>query len=108
MIEPLACSLAGQEQEVTFVPGTKIAAAYARSSSVERFYCNYGLNPAYEGLLAECGLRITARGPEAEARAVELDDHPFFLGTLFLPQMGSRPGAPDPVVAAFAAAVSGP
>ena len=102
MIEPLACSLVGQEQPVTFRPGSRIAAIVGALSATESFYCNYGLGPEYHGPLEERGLRITAHGPEGEARAVELDGHPFFLGTLYLPQM--RPG--HPVIEAFVAAAA--
>ena len=68
------------------------------------YYCSYGLDQAWEAPLAARGLRVSARGPDGEARMVELDDHPFFVGTLFIPQMRSAEGAPDPLVAAFVAA----
>jgi CTP synthase (UTP-ammonia lyase) len=31
-----------------------------------------------------------------------LPDHPFFLGTLFVPQAGSTPERPHPLIAGFA------
>jgi CTP synthase (UTP-ammonia lyase) len=36
-----------------------------------------------------------------EVRAVERDDHPFFLATLYQPQLRSSPGAPHPVWLGF-------
>jgi CTP synthase (UTP-ammonia lyase) len=40
---------------------------------------------------------------DGEVRIVELDDHPFFLATLFCFQTRSRPGEPHPLVAGFTA-----
>jgi CTP synthase (UTP-ammonia lyase) len=38
---------------------------------------------------------------------IELSDHPFFLGTLFVPQLRSTPTDPHPLVTAFVQAVVG-
>jgi CTP synthase (UTP-ammonia lyase) len=45
-------------------------------------------------------------GAEGEIRAVELPDHPFFMGTLFLPQARSKARRPHPLIAGFATAVA--
>jgi len=44
--------------------------------------------------------------PNGEVRIVELDGHPFFLGTLFLPQMTSSRDEPHPVLVGLAQALS--
>ncbi len=38
-------------------------------------------------------------------RVIELPGHPFFMGTLFVPQTGSTPQRPHPLVTAFVRAV---
>jgi CTP synthase (UTP-ammonia lyase) len=38
---------------------------------------------------------------------IELLHHPFFLGTLFVPQLRSTPISPHPLVTAFVQAVVG-
>jgi len=38
---------------------------------------------------------------DGEARIVELADHPFFLATLFVPQVSSSPTQPHPLISAF-------
>jgi CTP synthase (UTP-ammonia lyase) len=38
-------------------------------------------------------------------RIAEIPDHPFFLATLFVPQMKSKPREPHPVVTGFCRAV---
>ncbi len=49
------------------------------------------------------GLRVSARGIHVETRAVELSDDPFFLATLFQPQLSSRPENTTPCLAGFLA-----
>jgi CTP synthase (UTP-ammonia lyase) len=67
----------------------------------EEYFCNYEVNPEYEGKLEAAGLRVTARGPASEARAVEIRGHRFFLATLFQPQLSSTPERPHPVFLAY-------
>jgi CTP synthase (UTP-ammonia lyase) len=105
VVAPLSCSLVGQTHGVRILPGTRAAALYGREEAIESYWCNYGLNPAYRARLEESGLRVSAVDAEGDVRAVELDGHPFFLGTLFLPQMASARGAPHPLLAGFAVAV---
>jgi CTP synthase (UTP-ammonia lyase) len=73
----------------------------------ETYRCNYGLNPAYEQLLAgPGGLRVAARDANGEVRAVELPGHPFFMATLFQPERAALRGAAHPLVTAFVAAAA--
>jgi CTP synthase (UTP-ammonia lyase) len=90
---------------VTLRPGTRAAALYGTPAATEGFYCNYGVNPNYAGLLERGGLKVSGVGDAGEMRIVELPDHPFFLATLFLPQARSSAAAPHPLVAGFADAV---
>jgi CTP synthase (UTP-ammonia lyase) len=106
-VTPLACSLVGRDESVELLPGTRVARAYGSPAALESYWCSYGLSPKWELLLADGGLQVAARGPEGEARAVELDGHPFFAATLFLPQMHSAPSEPHPLLRAFADAAAG-
>ena len=72
---------------------------------IEDYYCAYGVNPEYRTALEKGGLRVSELGDEGEVRIVELPGHPFYLGTLFLPQTRSLPGRPHPLIAGYAAAV---
>jgi len=49
-------------------------------------------------------LRESARDDTGDLRAVELDDHPFFVATLFQPERAALRGQPAPLVNAFLAA----
>jgi CTP synthase (UTP-ammonia lyase) len=107
VITPLACSLVGQAHPVTLVPGTRAAACYQAATSIEDYYCNYGVNPDYRQTLEAAGLRVSGVGDDGEIRIVELPAHRFFVATLFLPQTRSAAGRPHPLLAAFATAAAG-
>jgi CTP synthase (UTP-ammonia lyase) len=64
------------------------------------------VSPAYRDRLETGGLRVSGVGPDGEVRIVELPDHPFFVCTLFLPQMRSTAGRPHPLLAGYAAAAA--
>lgn len=51
--------------------------------------------------MASAGLEVVARAEHGEARAVELAGHPFFIATLFQPQLSSTPEKPHPLITAF-------
>jgi CTP synthase (UTP-ammonia lyase) len=89
---------------VTVVPGTRAAALYGSQTVVEDFRCNYGVNSAYHGALEKAGLRLSGFGEDGELRIIELPAHPFFLGTLFQPELAGDGTRAHPVVRAFATA----
>ena len=104
-ITQLGCSLAGREMELTFSSGSRVAEIYGEISAVEQYYCNFGVNPDYVSLLQSGSLKITGSDSEGEIRVIELPGHPFFLGTLFVPQTSSTAEQPHPLVTAFVKAV---
>jgi CTP synthase (UTP-ammonia lyase) len=106
-VTPLSCSLAGQTLRVRLEAGSRAAEAYGATEVEERYYCDFGLNPRHQALLHARGLRVAGADEDGEARVVELRDHPFFVATLFVPQTGSAPGRPHPLVAAFVRAAAG-
>jgi len=106
-ISRLACSLAGRAMDLRLVPGSRVARIYGATAVHERYYCNFGVNPDCVGRLAAGPLRITGADAEGEVRVIELPGHPFFIGTLFVPQARSRPDAPHPLVTAFVRAAAG-
>jgi len=106
-ISALACSLAGRRMRLRFVPGSRVAAIYGAESAEEEYYCNFGVNPDKVSLLRRSALGISGFDDEGEIRVIELLHHPFFLGTLFVPQLRSTPTSPHPLVTAFVQAVVG-
>jgi CTP synthase (UTP-ammonia lyase) len=101
VIAPLACSLVEQGGEVYFTPGSRLRAIYGADSAFEEYHCSYGLSPAYAARFASGPLRIAARDASGEVRAVELDGHPFFIGTLYQPERSALRGEAHPLITAF-------
>lgn len=104
-ITRLTCELAGRCMELQFVAGSRVATIYGATSALEEYYCNFGVDPDKVELLRRGPLRISGSDAAGEIRVVELPDHPFFIGTLFVPQLRSSPGNPHPLVTAFVRAV---
>ncbi|HMK96269.1 MAG TPA: hypothetical protein VK425_01920 [Acidimicrobiales bacterium] len=105
LIVPLACSLLGEEAVVVVAPGTKAAQAIGAGPVTERYFCRYGLDQAYIAPLESAGLVFSGRDEAGDPRLVELPGHPFYLGSLFQPELSSGPGWAHPLIIAFAAAV---
>jgi CTP synthase (UTP-ammonia lyase) len=106
VIAPLVCSLVEVRGGLRFEPGSRLRASYGRDSANEEYHCNFGLNPRYTDRLESGLLKIAARDDEGGVRAVELDGHPFFIGTLFQPERAALHGRTPPLVKAFVEAVA--
>jgi CTP synthase (UTP-ammonia lyase) len=98
----LACSLDGQTIDVALTPGSRLAALHGDAASVtESTTCNYGLASEWQHVASEGGMVVSAVDDTGEVRAVERSDHPFFLATLYQPQLRSSPDDAHPVLAGF-------
>ena len=97
VISLLSCSLQDQTITVDLTPGSRLAALHGTLHAVEHTACSYGLAPAVQHIAGEHGMRVAATDATGEVRAIERVDHPFFVGTLYQPQLRSAPGAPHPV-----------
>jgi CTP synthase len=100
LIARLACSLVEKSERIQPTGHGRFAQWFG-AERTEGFCCSFGLNPAWEKLLADSPLEIVARGETGEVRAVELRGHPFFVGTLFQPERTALRGELHPIVAAF-------
>ena len=105
VIAPLTCSLVEQSGELYFEPRSRLASIYGVGSTTEAYHCRYGLNPRYAERLTSGPLRIAARDGAEDVRAIELDGHPFFIGTLFQPERSAFSGRRHPLIRAFVVAV---
>jgi CTP synthase (UTP-ammonia lyase) len=97
VISLLACSLQGQTITVELRPGSRLAGLHGTDRAVERTTCSYGLAPEMQHLASAYGMVAAAVDASGEVRAIEREDHPFFMGTLYQPQLTSSPAAPHPV-----------
>jgi len=105
LIVPLACSLLGEEDTIIISPGTKAGRAMGAGPVTERYFCRYGLDNQYLDVLQSHGLVVSGRDELGDVRLVELAEHPFFVGSLFQPELSSGPGWAHPLIVAFATAV---
>jgi CTP synthase len=89
------------DQQTLVAPGTRLASLISREGPTR---CNhrFRLNPAILPQLEANGLRVAARGlAGGVVDAVEMTDHPFFMGMQGHPELSSRPGQPHPLLVAF-------
>ncbi|MDA4120014.1 MAG: hypothetical protein OK436_05460, partial [Thaumarchaeota archaeon] len=71
----------------------------------ERHRHRFELNQKYLKRFEEKGMRYTAFSDNGRrAEIMELDGHPFYMGTQFHPEYISRPENPEPIYVAFVAA----
>jgi CTP synthase (UTP-ammonia lyase) len=104
LITPLACSLAGHEDAVMVLPGTLAASILGPGRRTERYHCQFGLNDKYLQPLTDGGLRFSGFDDTGQVRMAELPGHPFFLATLFQPELAGDGSQPHPIIRALAAA----
>jgi CTP synthase len=88
-------------------PGTHLYKAYKVDKSkedivIERHRHRYEYNNEYRELMEKNGLTVAGTSPDGQiVEAVEITNHPFFIGTQFHPEYISRPLAPHPLFVEF-------
>lgn len=84
------------------VSGTLTQGAYQLDQVEERHRHRFEFNNAYREALGEAGLKIAGLSPDDRlVEIVELENHPFMVGTQFHPEFLSRPNRPHPLFKAF-------
>jgi CTP synthase len=82
--------------------GSRVADIYHAKEISERHRHRYEVNTAYKDRLAQHGMRFSGNSPDGLLpEIVEYDDHPWFIGVQFHPELKSRPFAPHPLFASF-------
>ncbi len=81
--------------------GSHLRAAYHHAPTIyERHRHRYEANPDYREALENAGMSITGES-NGLIEAVEVQDHPWFLGVQFHPEFTSRLQTPNPAILAF-------
>ncbi len=84
------------------VPGTHAAEEYATAHVAERHRHRYEFNNRYREDLEKRGLKVTGVYKDMNlVEIVELQDHPWFVGVQFHPELRSRPADPHPLFRGF-------
>ncbi len=106
MTSPMGGTLRLGEYECLTKEGSKLREAYDASVIFERHRHRYEANPKYRTALEENGMAITGES-NGLIEAVEVIDHPWFLGVQFHPEFTSRLQNPNPTILAFVQAATG-
>ncbi|MER6047119.1 hypothetical protein ABT168_06555 [Streptomyces sp. NPDC001793] len=101
---PLACSLVGHEGTVDVIPGSRSAALLGTERTRARYHCSYAPNPRHLDVLRAHGLAFTGTDAAGEVRIAELPGHPFFLATLFQPELDGDGTRAHPLITGLATA----
>ncbi len=102
VVNPLSCDLKGEPLEIEIIDkDSKTYGYYGVERIKEKYYCNFGLNPEYHDLFHKNEFKIVGSDIHKEARIVELENHPFFIATLFVPQDNSTIEMPHKLVTSF-------
>jgi len=80
---------------------TKLFEAYKQKKVVERHRHRYEVNNKYEELLEKNGMIISGKSKEGLIEAVELKNHPWFVGVQFHPEFTAKLKYPNKVIMAF-------
>jgi CTP synthase len=83
-------------------PGSRVADIYGATEISERHRHRYEVNTNYKGRLEQRGMRFSGMSPDGVLpEIIEYDDHPWFIGVQFHPELKSRPFQPHPLFASF-------
>jgi CTP synthase len=86
----------------SILEGSKLAEAYKNLHIDERHRHRFELNNEYINALEEGGLKIVGVNPDTGlAEAVELADHPWFVGVQYHPEYKSTVENPHPLFVSF-------
>lgn len=97
---PMGGTMRLGEYECDTKEGSNLRKAYGASTIFERHRHRYEANPQYREALELNGMEITGES-NGLIEAVEVKDHPWFLGVQFHPEFTSRLKAPNPSILAF-------
>jgi CTP synthase len=85
--------------------GSHAAGIYGSTEISERHRHRYEVNTAYRGRLEQHGMRFCAMSPDGVLpEMIEYENHPWFIGVQFHPELKSRPFEPHPLFASFVGA----
>ncbi|MFL5024157.1 MAG: CTP synthase [Microvirga sp.] len=88
--------------QASLKPGSKVAEIYGGTEISERHRHRYEVNMTYRDRLEGKGLRFSGVSPDGVLpEIVEYEDHPWFIGVQYHPELKSRPFEPHPLFKSF-------
>jgi CTP synthase (UTP-ammonia lyase) len=101
IIAKLSCALINQSEPLFLQKNSRLREIYGSDQIVESYQCSYGVNPKLQDRFADTGLNFSAFGAGHAMRALELEEHSFFIATLFQPERSANSNKPHPLIRAF-------
>jgi len=88
--------------EAELKPGSKVAKIYGKTRIFERHRHRYEVNVGYVEALESAGCVFSGMSPDGKLPEIlELEDHPWFIGVQYHPELKSKPFDPHPLFASF-------
>jgi CTP synthase len=83
--------------------GSRVSQIYDGATEIsERHRHRYEVNTGYTGRLEQHGMRFSGMSPDGLLpEMIEYEDHPWFIGVQFHPELKSRPFEPHPLFSSF-------
>jgi CTP synthase len=83
--------------------GSQVSQIYGGVTEIsERHRHRYEVNTGYRGRLEQHGMRFSGMSPDGLLpEMIEYEDHPWFIGVQFHPELKSRPFEPHPLFSSF-------
>jgi CTP synthase len=88
--------------DAVLAPGSRVAQIYGSTGISERHRHRYEVNITYRDAIEGTGLRFSGLSPDGVLPELcERQDHPWFVGVQFHPELKSRPFDPHPLFKSF-------
>ena len=103
VIKKLSCTLMNKKEQLKISDSNSILARTVGGDRlIGEYRCNYGFNEAYRSVFQNSNVITTI--PETKNgyfRGFELKEHPFFIGSLFIPQLDFRGDSSYRIIKSF-------
>lgn len=105
-IGKLSCSLRGTKDKVTLLKDSRVSSIYDSNEIEGNYFCSYGLNDSYKSVFEQSDFIISGIDKNNSIRILELNNHPFFIATVFVPQVDSSFDKPNKLITEFVRVVN--
>ena len=93
-------------EKIKIKEGTQAHDIYGSEEIEERHRHRYEVNLEYKDEIEDNGMTFSGHSPNGKRMEIlEIEDHPFFIGSQFHPEFQSRPMKPAPLFYAFVKAI---
>ena len=103
VIKKLSCTLMNKKEQLKISDSNSILARTVGGDRlIGEYRCNYGFNEAYRSVFQNSNVITTiAETKNGYFRGFELKEHPFFIGSLFIPQLDFRGDSSYRIIKSF-------